>query len=112
MNNRKASSKAYTERRLRGGVYLITNTQNGCYLIGHSAELTSVANRFQFAVTTGASFDYRLRTDWVAMGASAFSFAILDELEQQPAQSRAAFLEDLVALEHLLRADLDPAKAY
>jgi len=112
MNNRKASSKAYTERRLHGGVYIITNIQNGRYLLGHAAELASVSNRFQFAVATGACFEYRLRTDWEAMGANVFRFAILDEIEQQPTQSLAAFLDDLAALEQLLRADLDPAKAY
>lgn len=50
MNKRRETSKEYKERRLRGGVYTITNTVNGKYIIGHAADLASVQNRFQFSV--------------------------------------------------------------
>jgi hypothetical protein len=52
MNRRKEIINEYKERNSRGGVYTITNTLNGKYLIGHAANLKSVQNRFQFAVTT------------------------------------------------------------
>lgn len=86
-------------------MYTITNTVNGKYLIGHAADLASVRNRFQFAVTTGSTVDPRLR-------ASAFTLDVLEELEQRPDQSQAEFMDDLRALQALLRATLDPSKEY
>jgi hypothetical protein len=112
MSGRKALSKGYKERKLVGGVYLIRNTQNGKYLIGHAVDLVSIRNRFQFAVTTGSAIDPRVRADWATFGAQAFTLDILEELEQGPGQTRAQFEDDLTALEQLRRADLDPTKEY
>jgi hypothetical protein len=112
VDQRRAISKAYKERKLRGGVYTVTNTHNGRYLIGHAADLASVRNRFQFSITTGSTVDPRLRNDWDEYGAAAFTLDVLEELEQAPDQSQADFLEDLKTLEQLLRANLDPSKAY
>lgn len=110
--NRREISKQYRDRRRQGGVYTITNTVSGKYLIGHAADLASVRNRFQFAVSTGATIDSRLRDDWHALGAQSFRLDVLEELEQREGQSQAEFMDDLRALEELLRANLDPAKAY
>jgi hypothetical protein len=110
--NRREISKQYKDRKLHGGVYTITNTANGKYLIGHAAGLASVRNRFQFAVMTGSTVDPRLRDDWKALGASVFRLDVLEELEQRPDQSQAEFMADLRALEELLRATLDPSKEY
>jgi hypothetical protein len=112
MSGRKALSKDYKERKQVGGVYAITNTQNGKYLLGYAADLASVRNRFQFAQTTGSALDPRLRADWVTFGAQAFTLAILEELERGPEQTLAQFTDDLKALEALRRADLDPTKEY
>jgi hypothetical protein len=110
--NRRAISREYKERKLSGGVYAITNTVNGKYLLGHAADLASARNRFQFAVTTGGTVDPRLRGDWQAMGAAAFTLDVLEELEQKPDQSRAEFLDDLQTLEQLWRAKLDASHSY
>ena len=112
MSSRREISRTYKERTLHGGVYTITNTVNDKYLIGHAADLASARNRFQFAVMTGATVDPRVRQDWEALGAHAFTLEIREELEQKPDQSQADFLEDLKMLEQLWRATLDPAKAY
>ena len=112
MDHRRAISKEYKERRLLGGVYTITNTVNGKYILGHAANLASVRNRFQFAVSTGSTVDPRLRQDWAELGARAFTLEVSEELEQRPDQSQAAFLDDLKTLEELWRANLDASKAY
>ncbi|HUY77005.1 MAG TPA: GIY-YIG nuclease family protein [Ktedonobacterales bacterium] len=112
MTSKREASKSYRERTARGGVYLITNTLNGRYLIGHATDIASVTNRFQFAVTMGSAVDPRMRDDWQALGASAFMLTILEELDQQPNQSRAAFLDDLAALEGMLCADRDASQSY
>ncbi|MFI5272320.1 MAG: GIY-YIG nuclease family protein [Ktedonobacterales bacterium] len=112
MTTRREISKEYKERKLRGGVYTITNTVNGKYIIGHAANLASVRNRFEFAVTTGSTVDPRVQTDWRAMGARVFTLNILEELEQRPDQSQAQFMDDLKVLEQLSRAQLDASKEY
>lgn len=112
MDRRKAISKEYKERKLSGGVYTITNTQNGKYLIGHAANLASVRGHFQFAVTTGSAVHPRLREDWAALGGAAFTLEVLEELEQKPDQTRAEFMDDLKTLEQIWRANLDASKQY
>ncbi len=112
MSNRRDLTRAYKERAVIGGVYTITNTRNGRYLLGYVADVASVRNRFQFAVRTGSAVDPRLRADWMAFGAAAFALEIVEELEKRPDQSQAAFLDELKTLEALTRAELDPALAY
>lgn len=112
MATRREISKQYKERKLHGGVYTITNTVNGKYLLDHAADLASLRNRFQFSVTTGSTVHPKLRQDWEALGAKAFTLDVLEELEQRPDQTRASFMDDLKTLEQLASANLDPAKKY
>lgn len=112
MNKRKTLINEYKERKRRGCVYLVTNSQSGKYLIGHSANVESERNKFQFASMTGTAFHPRLRKDWKESGAQAFTLKILEELEQKPDQEQEAFMDDLQALEQLWRATLDPAQEY
>lgn len=112
MNRRKELTNEYKERRLLGGVYTITNTVNGKYLISHAANLKSVQNHFQFAVSTGSTVHPRMQKDWQELGAQAFQLEIREELEQKPGQSPAEFRDDLKTLEQLWRANLDAAQEY
>ena len=112
MNRRKEIINEYKQQPHCGGVYVITNTQNGKYLLGHAANLKSVQNHFQFAVTTGSTLHPRLQKDWEQLGATAFTLEVLEELEQKPEQSHAEFMDDLKTLEQLRRANLDASKEY
>jgi hypothetical protein len=112
VSERRAMSKAYRERRMLGGVYTITNVVTGGYLLDHAADLASVRNRFQFAVSTNSAVHPKLRADWQTLGAEAFRLEVREELEQGPEQTQAEFMEDLKALEQLVRASLDASKEY
>lgn len=112
MQKRKAIIKQYKERQLQGGVYTITNTLNGKYLIGHAANLGSVQNHFAFAIATGSTIHPRLQKAGQTPGEQTFTLEILEKLAQHPGQSQAEFMDDLQALEQLWRAKLDPAKEY
>ena len=112
MNRRKEITNEYKERKIIGGVYTITNTTNGKYFIGHAANLDSIRNHFQFAVTTGSTVHPKLQKDWKELGAQAFQLGVLEELEQKPEQSQAEFMDDLKTLEQLRRANLDATKEY
>jgi len=78
MNRRKEIINEYKERKSCGGVYIITNTLNGKYLIDHAANLKSIQNRFQFAVATGSTVHPKLRKDWEELGAKAFTLEVLE----------------------------------
>jgi hypothetical protein len=110
--SRRDIAREYKERKLQGGVYMITNTLDGKYIIGHATNLASVRNHFQFAVTTGSAIHPKLKRDWAELGADAFHLDVLEELEQKPEQSQAEFMDDLKTLEQLWRTSLDPAKEY
>ncbi len=112
MSARRDATRAYKERKMVGGVYTITNTVNGKYILGHAANLDGVRNRFQFSVTTGSTIDPRMRSDWAKFGAQSFRLDVLEELEQRVDQSQAEFMADLQALEQMVGATLDPALAY
>jgi len=112
MNRRKEIINEYKERKLSGGVYTITNILSGKYLIGHAADLKSVQNRFQFAVTTGLTFHPKLKKEWDVQGNQAFAFEVLEKLEQKPEQSPAEFMDDLKTLEQVWRTNLDTSKEY
>jgi hypothetical protein len=112
MSNRREIRKEYKERKRRGGVYTITNTRNGKYLVGYAADIASVQNHFGFAVTTGSAVHPKLRQDWAETGPNAFVLEVREELEQGPDQSQAEFLDDLKLLEHLWRTNLDASKEY
>jgi hypothetical protein len=112
MNRRKEITNAYKERKSSGGVYTITNTQNGKHFIDHTANIQSIRNHFQFALTTGSTIHPKLQKDWKEFGSQAFTLQVLEELVQKPEQSQAAFIEDLQTLEALCRANLDASKEY
>ena len=112
MNRRKEIINAYKERKRRGGVYTVTNTRNGKYLIEHTMNLESAQNRFQFAVTSGIAFHPKFQQDWSRDGAQAFVFNVLEELEEKPDQSQDEFMDDLKTLDQLRRAELDASKEY
>ena len=110
--NKRDISRTYKERRRLGGVYRITNTVNGRYLLGYAADVASARNRFAFAQSTGSAVDPRLRADWQEQGPQAFTLEVLEELEQGPEQSESEFLEDLRTLEGLWREKLDARNEY
>lgn len=112
MSTRKEILHEYKERKLNGGVYTITNTLTGKYLIGHAANIQSVRNRFQFAVTSGSAIHPKMQKDWAQNGAQAFVLQVLEELAQKPEQSQAEFMDDLETLEQLWRSTLDPSREY
>jgi hypothetical protein len=112
MNRRKEINDEYKARKLCGGVYTITNTVNGKYPLDYAANLKSIQNRFQFAITSDSTFHPKLQKDWEEYGAQVFTLEVLEELEQKPDQSQAELMEDLKTLEQLCRANLVESKQY
>jgi hypothetical protein len=112
MDNRKELVSSYRRRTQRGGVYTITNTASGRFLLEHDTDIASARNRFNFMVSTGSCVPYELEKDWKEFGGKAFAFAVLEELEKKDGQSQEEFEGDLKALEQLGRDRLDSSKEY
>jgi hypothetical protein len=109
---RKTLSNQYKQRIITGGIYKITNTGNAMYLLGHAVDLRAKQNSFDFMVSSGSCFDYRLKKDWEVFGAQAFTFETLELLEKKKDQTQEEFISDLQMLEQMWIEKLDPSKRY
>lgn len=98
---RKEKIARYKQRMLKGGVYRIVNTRSGKMLLEAAADLAGSKNRFDFSVATGSCVNFKLQRDWLALGAGAFSFEVLEELAQKQDQTEDEFREELEVLRQL-----------
>ena len=112
MDKRKTLINEYRQGKIIGGIYRVTNTRNGTYLLDHAANLQSKQNSFNFMVSSGSCLDYRLNKDWTAFGGEAFIFEMLEALEKKQEQTRDEFIDDLKMLEQLWSEKLDPSTRY
>jgi hypothetical protein len=112
MDQRKSLINEYKQSPSVGGVYMVTNTRSGRYLLDFAANIQSKQNAFNFMISTGSCMDYRLKADWEQFGSTAFAFEILETLEKKKEQAPAEFSEDLKTLAQLWGAKFDPALSY
>ncbi len=113
-NRRRELRTTYERLVPEAGVYALRNTLNGRLLIGSSADLRSVRNRFEFAQATGAigALDGRLANEARALGVAAFALEILDRLSVEADASADQLAADLAELEALWRAKLADQPQY
>ena len=112
MDKRKTLINEYKQGKIIGGVYRVTNTRNGMYLLDYAANLQSKQNSFNYMVSSGSCLDYRLNKDWTAFGGKAFIFEMLEVLEKKQEQTQEEFIDDLKMLEQLWSGKLDTSKRY
>ncbi len=110
--SRKSLTAAYKEKRALGGVAAVVCAATGKRLLLSGTDLRGMQNRFDFSKATGSCVSPRLQSDWSRLGAGAFSFEVLETLEQQPTQDAAAFRADVKALEELWRERYNPEALY
>ncbi len=109
---RKELTRAYKERPLAGGAYVIRNTVTGRQLLAAERDLGACQNRFCFMQATGSCPNCRLARDWAQYGPKAFQLEVLEELEAKDGQDAKDFQEDLALLEALWRDKLGPESLY
>ena len=112
MEKRKILKEEYKQRKHIGGIFRVTNTENGRYLLAYAVNLQAKQNAFDFMVSSSSCFHHKLSKDWAAFGANAFIFEILESLEKKEEQSQDEFLEDLKILEQIWGEKLDPSMRY
>ena len=99
---------AYKSRPLTAGVTVIRNSINGRYLLETPANPRGTQNRFAFSQNTDNCVYAKLQADWK----DAFTFEILEEIEQKPERTSEEFKSDLETLGALWAAKFDPALSY
>jgi len=95
--DRKQMRRQYKETARPAGLYAVRNTVDGTVLIGTSTDLPGMLNRQRFQLEMGSHPDKRLQADWNRLGADAFSFEVLDEIDP-PADPDQDLREDLTTL--------------
>jgi len=112
VDRRKELINEYKQRKQTGGIYKITNSLSGRYILGHAPDLKGMQNRFNFSVSTGSCIHLKLQKDWKEFGGKVFTFDILESIEIKEGQSHDEFDEDLQTLESIWRGKLDASNEY
>lgn len=105
--DRKSKIREYKDTPRPMGVFQIRNKVNGKVLIGASANLTAILNRFRTELKFGSCRNELLQQEWHQFGADAFEFEALETLSpsDDPAYDPT---EDLHCLEELYLEKLKP----
>ena len=112
MDRRKTLINEYKQRKIIGGIYRVTNTRNGMYLLDYATNLQAKRNAFDFMASSGSCFDYRLKNDLDTFGGKVFTFEILDTIEKKKEQTQDEFIADLEMLILVYSDKLDSATRY
>jgi hypothetical protein len=80
-SDRKAATNAYKERKVPAGIYAVRCAPTGQCWVGQSPDLAKIQNRIWFSLRNGASHSPSLIAAWNEHGADAFTFEVVEELE-------------------------------
>ncbi|MCX6013632.1 MAG: GIY-YIG nuclease family protein [Chloroflexi bacterium] len=83
MDRKRTLINEYKQKKIIGGIYRVTNTRNGMYLLDYTTNLQAKQNTFDFIVSSGYCFHYKLEKDWAAFGGKAFNFEMIEALEKK-----------------------------
>lgn len=90
------------------GIYRVHNTRTDRSLVGRSVDLPAILNRERSQLKLHVHRNTDLQRDWDALGADAFVFEVLDELEAPDGQPDYDPTEDLKLLEAMWLERLQP----
>ena len=102
----------YKKRMQQGGVYAICCVGNGKRLLLSTADMAGSENRFQFAQITGGCVHPKMREDWDRYGKAAFTFEVIETLQQQETQTDAEFHKEIAALLDMLTEQANSEALY
>ncbi|MDP2768389.1 MAG: GIY-YIG nuclease family protein [Giesbergeria sp.] len=83
LSARRALVRQYKDSRPPAGIFTLTNQTNGRVYVGGSLNLDGAMNRMRFELKMRSHRNKPLQQDWIAHGAEAFSFAVLDRLKER-----------------------------
>jgi hypothetical protein len=96
---RKAAVAAYKEQKVVAGIYAVRCLPTAKVWVGGAPSLATIQNRIWFMLRQNASANRALQAAWNEAGADAFSFEIVEKLDEESSPYfQAAALKD--RLEH------------
>lgn len=98
MDRRKELKEQYKARKVTGGIYRITNKENGRFYLKESDDLQATRNWFDSCQKFDSCFLPAMQTDWKQFGKDAFILEEIDTLEKGPDQTSPDFQKDLKTL--------------
>ena len=81
--DRKAAVAAYKRRKIAAGIYAVRCIPTGAVWVGQAPDLSTIQNRLWFTLRLGNNTHRSLQEAWRADGAEAFTFEILERLEEE-----------------------------
>lgn len=107
METRKEMKRKYLETPKQAGIFQVKNTVNGKVLLGSSTNLHGPLNKHRFMLSTGGHQNPALQRDWQQHGADAFTFEVL-EVVQQKDEPGFSVADELTLLEQIWLERLSP----
>jgi len=107
---RKELNREYVERVKPAGIYQVKNTANGKMLLGSSLNLEGPLNRHKFMLKIGSHTNKTLQNDWNELGADAFVFEILEEVQMKD-DPNFNLQDELTLLEMIWLEKLQPVES-
>ena len=102
----------YKQKKTTGGVYKVTNTVNGRYLLKAEVDLQSFQNRFNFNQSMKGCLHPKMRKDYDEFGSEVYVLEFLEEVEKKEDESNMGFRDRLKRMEEAWAEKFDPEKAY
>jgi hypothetical protein len=95
---RKAAVAAYRKRTIATGIYAVRCIPTGAVWVGQAPDLSTIQNRIWFSLRLGRSTHRSLQDAWRAEGEAAFTFEILERLEEE----EIAYVRDRLLRDRLM----------
>ena len=103
--DRKKALREYKEAPRPAGVYRVQHTPSGRTLLGASPDAPAMLNRIRFQLQSRGHPNRQLQADWIADGADAFLFEVVDLLPPLESEEKDP-AEELALLEEMWREKL------
>jgi hypothetical protein len=97
--SRRQAVRDYKDRKIPLGIYAVRCAASGEVWVGQSQNLTQQQNRIWFGLRQGRHPNPALRAAWAAHGGAAFSFEVLEAIDDEGlgAYGRDSLLKDRAA---------------
>lgn len=83
MSGRKALLRAYKERKVEAGIYVVRCLTTGDAWVGSTVDLATRQNGIWFSLRLGSHRDKSLQAAWAEHGAEAFAFEPVETIDAE-----------------------------
>lgn len=82
-SRRKAEVTAFKERKVAAGIYVVRCAASAEHWVGRAPDLDTIWRRLTFELGLGGCRLAPLQAAWGAHGAAAFSFEVLERIDEE-----------------------------